>query len=283
MLPTHLNQCEGELLEKFKRPSVSGHGVNRGTPREVFVKQFLKDHLASTLDIGNGEIIDNSSKPGAKRPQHDVVVYKRSYPKLDLGGDVCAFLVESVVATIEVKSNLTMKGIKQSVKAGKATKALNSSIWGGTRRPIASYVVAYRGPANMETAFRWIQDSYQKFKLRDPVLPRHAFRTTEPSAALDGVFVLGRGFCLFENNVGLVNDAVLMKEPDATWSIVNQKRGALAMLFAGLLGLLMKNAPEELDPFPYLRSMSPAKVGFGRVNGDKTDRKPTFHTMPLTM
>jgi hypothetical protein len=32
-----------------------------------------------------------------------------------------------------------------------------------------------------------------------------------------------------------------------TWSIVNQKRGALAMLFSGLLGLLMKNAPEELN------------------------------------
>jgi hypothetical protein len=39
--------------------------------------------------------------------------------------------------------------------------------------------------------------------------------------------------------------------PEVTWSIVNQKRGTLAMMFSGLLGLPMKNAPEELNAFHF--------------------------------
>ncbi|MGO9272665.1 MAG: hypothetical protein ACLQOO_20925 [Terriglobia bacterium] len=131
----------------------------------------------------------------------------------------------------------------------------------------------------MQTVFSWIQNSYKKVHLQDPILPRHAFRNREPSAALDGIFVLGRGCCLFENNVGF-SEFILAKRPDATWSIVNQKRGALAMLFAGLLGLLLKDAAEELNPFPYLKSITPAQVGFGRVNGDDSDVEPTFYSMP---
>jgi hypothetical protein len=282
MLPTHLNNSEGELLEKFKRSSVSGHGVNRGTPREVFVREFLARNLASSLDIGSGEIFDSSSKPAAPRPQHDVVIYKRSYPKIDLGGSVGGFLIESVVATIEVKSTLNPEDVDQAVKAGRAAKALKPSIYGGSPRPIANYVVAYRGPARMQTLFGWIQKSYKKNGLRDPTLPHHAFRNREPSSAIDGIFVLGTGFCLFENNVGLVNDWILAKQVDITWSVVNEKRGALAMLFAGLLGLLLKDAPEELNPFPYLKSFTPAKVGFGRVNGNKSDVEPKFYAMPMT-
>ncbi|MGO9270564.1 MAG: DUF6602 domain-containing protein, partial [Terriglobia bacterium] len=123
MLPKHLDNCEEELLQEFKRSAISGHGVNQGAPREDFVRRFLKNNLASSLEIGNGEIIDSSSKPGASRPQHDIVIYRRSYPKIDLGGGVGGFLIESVVATIEVKSTLTPKGVQQSVDAGQAAKS----------------------------------------------------------------------------------------------------------------------------------------------------------------
>jgi hypothetical protein len=40
------------------------------------------------------------------------------------------------------------------------------------------------------------------------------------------------------------------------------------MLFAGLRGLLVKDAAEKLNPFSYLKPITPAQVGFGRVNGD---------------
>ena len=49
-------------------------------------------------------MIDANSQPGQKRNQIDIVIYKRDYPKLDFGGGISGFLVESVVATIEAQA-----------------------------------------------------------------------------------------------------------------------------------------------------------------------------------
>jgi hypothetical protein len=53
-----------------------------------------------------------------------VVIYRREFPKLDLGGEVSGFLVESVVATIEVKSTLNQGAMDQAVSAAHQLKSL---------------------------------------------------------------------------------------------------------------------------------------------------------------
>lgn len=59
-----------------------------GTPRESFIQSFLKDHLSEKVAISTGEVIDANSRPGQRRNQHDIVVYKREFPKLDFGGGI---------------------------------------------------------------------------------------------------------------------------------------------------------------------------------------------------
>jgi len=70
----------------------AGHSLHIGTPRESFVKGFLRHHLSENLAIGTGEIIDAASQPRERRKQIDVVLYKRTYPKLLLGGGIGAYL-----------------------------------------------------------------------------------------------------------------------------------------------------------------------------------------------
>src|SRR5712692_83027 len=104
MLKSHVDAVEGSLLETSKIPANSGHSIHKGTPREAFIRQFLEGHLSERVAVGTGEIIDANSKPKEQRNQIDIVIYKRDYPRLDFGGGINGFLVESVVATIEVKS-----------------------------------------------------------------------------------------------------------------------------------------------------------------------------------
>jgi hypothetical protein len=106
MLKSHMDAIENHLLQISQIPANSGHTLHRGTPREAFIKEFLETHLSENVAIGTGEIIDASSQPRELRNQYDIVLYKKNYPKLDFGGGINGFLIESVVATIEVKSVL---------------------------------------------------------------------------------------------------------------------------------------------------------------------------------
>ena len=267
MLTTHLNNSETLLLCQAQIPSIGGHSLHLGTPREVFVREFLESHLPSDLAIGSGEIIDRDSTPAASRHQHDVVLYRRSFPRIYLGGSITAFLNESVVATIEIKSTLDECGVNQVVGAGLGIRSLVRSTTGLTR-PIATFVMAYAGPAQMSTVFGWIRNAYNSRHLSDPhfvplTMPRHLI----DSAALNGVFVLGKGACLFENDIGYLHGGQYYNgDPDSAWSISDCDRGSLALFFAVLLGLVTSSQPSQLNPWPYFASHTLPPVAFERID-----------------
>ena len=118
MLKSHMDAKEDALIAISKIPANSGHSLHKGTPREAFIKKFLIDHLPSNVDIGTGEIIDAVSLPNQSCNQFDIVIYKRNYPKLDFGDGISGFLIESVIATIEVKSTLTSITAQSREQAG---------------------------------------------------------------------------------------------------------------------------------------------------------------------
>jgi hypothetical protein len=89
----------------------------------------------------------------------------------------------------------------------------------------------------METVFGWIENVYRKLGLLDPDNLRSMGARRMLSTALDGVYLLGVGACIFENNVGFLQGYFAQEFPEARWSIVNTEVGALFLMFAGLLGL----------------------------------------------
>jgi hypothetical protein len=62
----------------------------------------------------------------------------------------------------------------------------------------------YSGEANMSTAFGWIRNAYAARQLSDPQFGPNGPRYMIASSALDGVFILGKGACLFENNIACI-------------------------------------------------------------------------------
>jgi hypothetical protein len=271
ILEAHLANCENSLLATSKVPSTSGHPLHKGTPREAFIKKFLSDHLPADFAIGTGELIDYRSEEKEKRNQHDIVIFESSFPRIHFGGGINAYLRESAVATIEVKSTLDEKEMLKAIKVAQKAKQLQAS---GSLPilPIANYIVAYGGPAKMETVFGWISQSYRKLKLCDPDFG-HADRRFIASAALDGVYILGVGACIFENNIGFSQNYSLAY-PTASWSIVDTDRGALFLLFAALLGLVHASDFREINPWKYTTGFRVASPRFARIYADRSEIFP---------
>jgi hypothetical protein len=265
MLKAHVNAVENQLLATSQIPANTGHALHKGTPRESFIRQFLETHLSERVAIGAGEVIDAGSPPNppvtAQRPQFDIVVYKRDYPKLDVGGGISAFFTESVVATIEVKSTLDANGLEQAIKAAQyakgLTRNLTTSFTAGYHPPsVLNYVVAYDGPAQMSTVHGWIAPAYTKLGIQNPTLPPALdARMAIPSPAIDGIFVLGKGFVIFDNfPLGFVNDAMRQASPQACWSVCDGTRGSLLMLFVCLTTAVSGVSGSWMNPIPYLQN-----------------------------
>lgn len=258
MLIAHINAVEDHLLVVSRIPANSGHSLHKGTPREAFIREFLEKHLNSHVAIGTGEIIDSRSMPGDRRNQFDIVIYKRNYPRLEFGGGISGFFAESVIATIEVKSLLDKAGIEQAIGAARAAKNLKKSevksFSAGYIPPsILSYVVAYDGPAKMETAYGWIKDVYMAKNIEEPAITPEAERAQVSSPALDGVFLLGKGFLNFDNSpFGFISDEVRKSNPAVHWTIANVERGSLLSLFMQLTVATSNLDGAWLNPLPYL-------------------------------
>ncbi|GEP45872.1 DUF6602 domain-containing protein [Brevifollis gellanilyticus] len=273
MLKNHMARIEDLLLAQSRIAANTGHNLHKGTPREAFVRGFLEEHLSERVAIGTGEIIDANSKPGEKRNQIDIVVYRRDFPKLSFGGGVNGFLAESVVATIEVKSVLDIPAMKQSIETAHRIKGLTRNLVttfkAGYQPPsILSFVVAYDGPASMNTVRAWLPDIHNELGIDDPRMPPNlAQRTSVPSPSIDGVIRLGCGVVYFDNcPSGFINedgDGFRASHPYLNWVTVNMAEGSLLWFFLILSQAVSGVSASWLDPAPYVANFRSDDISLG--------------------
>ncbi len=269
MLITHINQIESNLLHISKIPENSGHSLHKGTPREAFIKKILKTHLSEHIGFGTGEIIDSNSQPGENRNQIDLVLYRKKFPKIDFGGDINAFLAESVIATIEVKSTLTKKGLYKSFNAIRCAKKLKKSLYRGmtqgyTPPNILTFIIAYKGPKKTSTIKKWIDEYVVQNKIEYPKMPDTLEERKKVTCPLvDLIVVLGNGIIHFDNcPITFVGDDTRKSNPDKKWINIDQEKGDLFFLFiyltVGVAGLYA----QPLNINPYLRNFKTDRIRF---------------------
>nr|WP_314836816.1 DUF6602 domain-containing protein [uncultured Flavobacterium sp.] len=254
MLKTHMDAIENHLVSISQIPANSGHTLHKGTPREAFIKEYLEGHLSANVAIGTGEIIDSASQPRASRNQYDIVIYKKNYPKLDFGGGINGFLIESVIATIEVKSVLDQAAIDQSVGAARNAKALTPNITrsfssGWLPPKVLNYVVAYTGPAQMTTVHGWILNSHRTLTIPLPTWTQ-ADRIQTPGTALDGVFLLNKGFVKLDNTPLTLNNQ--QNPVNGIHTISDSANGNILMLFLSLQEACNNLEGAWLNSIPYI-------------------------------
>lgn len=91
------------LRAKSAAAAVLNHAGEKGGARESFFAEFLTQFLPQSVGVGRGEVFD---REGNRSKQIDVVVYDRRFAIPNVQGETKLYPVESVIATIEVKSAL---------------------------------------------------------------------------------------------------------------------------------------------------------------------------------
>jgi len=272
LLKAHLDSVEKTLISQSGTAKNSGHSLHKGSPRESFIREFLEGHLSERVAIGTGEIIDVHSEPDGKRNQHDIIIYRRSYPKIDFGGHIYGFMAESVIATIEVKSTLKKDDLRDAVLAAHRAKSLERNsyivISNGYQPPsILSYVVAYNGPAHTKTVYGWLSSIHNDLHIPYPVMgPTLGERLLCPSPSLDSIFVLGKGFVQFDNSpltFGVLEQVRSEIAHSIRWRYADMKSGNLLLLFLSLTAAINSLADSYLQPNAYLPSLEFKALYFG--------------------
>jgi hypothetical protein len=103
---------EESLTREAKIAGLLGHKGTIGGAREFMVSKCLRSFLPSSVEIGSGVTIDSD---GRRSRQIDIIIYDPRFPALRTGAGGL-FLVEGVIATVEVKSRLTRKTLEGSLE-----------------------------------------------------------------------------------------------------------------------------------------------------------------------
>ncbi|HGB3139811.1 TPA: hypothetical protein ACIU9Q_004512, partial [Salmonella enterica subsp. enterica serovar Virchow] len=114
-------------------------------------------------------------------------------------------------------------------KAAHNAKVLNPSInksfsTGWVPPKIINYVVAYDGPAQMNTVYNWILNSHQTNRIPLPSWNQQTKYQT-PGTALDGVVLLNKGFIKLDNTPLSLNSS----QQSGTHIVVDSNDGNLLM------------------------------------------------------
>ena len=98
----------------------------RGSSRENILREYIKQLLPQKFAVGNGIITDVN---GTQSKQQDFFVYDAFNSPIFLHMESsCIIPVESVYATVEVKSTLTKEILKQSIENIRSVKQLEITV-----------------------------------------------------------------------------------------------------------------------------------------------------------
>ena len=267
MLLNQLGEIERRLAE-------SDHGdaevadASTTRLRERVDHEFVRPMFGGALSLESGTVIDSRSAAAGLPVHAQTLLCRRDAPRLERAGEPTAWLAEGVVATLDVLPRLDAAGLSRAVEVAHRVKALRRSLRGNdvdeARRSIPCFVLAFDGPARLDEPHIWLKRACRDQAIAEPDLPDAGTeRERMPSAALDGVFVLGRGFLSFDNiDTGHVDDAARVAALGACWVIANGRSVALAVLYlriqralSGLNRRHVRRAPLPAAPGPQRRAL----------------------------
>jgi hypothetical protein len=107
-IPEFCKETEALLLSCIN-PLQTNYPESTQTLRNHFTNLFLKRFLPSTIQIGSGEIVDNF---GTRSSHQNLILYRTDFPIFPTNSESKTFLMESVLATIEIlPPSTSRKGI----------------------------------------------------------------------------------------------------------------------------------------------------------------------------
>jgi hypothetical protein len=166
-LKRHFITESSNMESSFQTSNQTGHPGDTGTNREDLLATFLNNHLPAKYEaLLGGKVFDTE---GNLTEQVDVLVYDKNTPRL---GTVSRqlFLAEGVATAIEVKPELNMTSLEESIRKinsfKKITKSFNAPVTiGQLQTRIYSGAFAYTLGTSKENVLNRIIAVYQNTEL----------------------------------------------------------------------------------------------------------------------
>lgn len=131
--PPYLQYCRSainSLVAQYEMSKVIGHSATAGTVRERLIHDFLESHIPEMTSAVSGVIIDSQ---GRRSRQQDIVLMLKSMPRLRFNSGHDMIFHEGVVATIEVKTNVSKSVLLEISKNISSVKRLDPTSLGGVQ------------------------------------------------------------------------------------------------------------------------------------------------------
>jgi hypothetical protein len=120
--------CEAAVSvfnSQYEATRVIQHAVTAGQAREQIIRDFLQAHLPELVSVVSGEIVDAQN---SYSKQQDVVLVLKSIPRLPFASGSDIIFQEGVVATIEIKTNLSSATLASIGDNISSVRGLTSSL-----------------------------------------------------------------------------------------------------------------------------------------------------------
>lgn len=128
-----LQYCNGAiraLAAQYEMSKVLGHSPTAGTVRENLIHDFLTSHLPEMTSAVSGVIVDSD---GNRSKQQDIVLMLKSMPRLRFNSGHDLIFQEGVVATIEIKTQVTASILAEIARNICSVRKLKPTSLGGTQ------------------------------------------------------------------------------------------------------------------------------------------------------
>lgn len=220
---------------------------------------FLNDHLPRSIEVGQGEAIDNhGNNVGDKRGgdhQIDVVIIDDSHPRFGKVEEPNTYFIEGILAGGEVKTSLQMGQVEAVFKQAVAFKRLKATFGKGDQ--ICSNETDIERFVTHRPYFLFAYESAVKFEaLVNRVRQLEHDNGVGATEHLDAIFMLGHGSMF---NVGDGKSSFTMLQPDGTrmtgWGFSDAETlmpliGWLSAVMPNIVHLSSIALPYLVKPYP---------------------------------
>ena len=222
---------ETTMESEAEQAGLLEHSSIVGSAREFIVKRTLRSILPPITHIGTGKVVDFQGK---KSRQIDIIVYDSRFPVFEIQSGIGIYLLEGVIATIEVKSTLTKKSLFEALENTLSILQLTpglvsttASRWMARAKAIEAEGYSHK-EAMRKAGFEFMPATYI-FSFNSKFRAKGLCNNVDKWFCAEGKPVLSDDHCAVlprviacGNSLGLLNDGLTRIDPDknviAEWS-----------------------------------------------------------------
>lgn len=220
------------------------HNGEKGTAREFLLEKYLKSYIPEKYCFSKGTIVDSKDEQSR---QVDIIIHDKFLTPFLVDEDNTKIVpIESVYATIEVKSTLTKEELKKCIENIESVKRLEKNTITGYSMPTAGMVFAYDSDASLETVYKNLIEMSNNIGA---------------DRRINCICILNKGIILPIDKKGM-RDITLFPNTNTIYGLFNNENEALLLFYLVLIQVLNSIAIFPPNMVAYAQSTGMLKTTF---------------------